>query len=212
MSELLFEIKIPPVTLHADCSLLALQPATSSPYLPTTQPPTATRQATQAPIKPTLAPTKPASYPVCNAKVTNTPCVQFASIQDAADGESQPGSNVHTSRSKGVVKVVDDITNVKPTALGPDTTLNAIQYQCFNIQRALWYGLDSTMNADGSQTFRKSPFSEVDITFIDHQKGKAPFASCRLTAAGVDNIDKAGMWDDGDFTGAWSLYDGTSFA
>jgi len=178
----------------------------------TTPQPTPTRQATQAPIKPTPVPSKPAPYSVCNAKVTNTPCVQFASIQDAADGETQPGSNVQTSVSKGMVNVVDDITNVKPTALRPDTTLNAIQYQCFNILQAVWYGLESTINAGGSQTFRKSPFSEVDITFIYHQKGNAPFASCRLTSAGVDNIDKASMWADGDFTGAWSLYDGTSFA
>lgn len=107
--------------------------------------------------------------------------------------------------------VSDDITNVKPSALGSATTLNEIQFQCFNIQQGLWYGLRSTINADGSQTFRKSAFSEVDITFIDHHKGNAAFASCHLTSAGVDKIDKAGMWDDGDFVGAWGLYDGTSY-
>lgn len=175
----------------------------------TTQQPTATPQATQSPFVPIS--TSQTAYPVCNEKVTNTPCVQFASIQDAAQGESNVGATVRTNISKGVVLVSDDITNVKPSVFGPATTLDAIQLQCFDIQQALWYGLESTINADGSQTFRKSAFSEVDITFIDHHKGNAAFASCRLTSAGVDKIDKAGMWSDGDYRGAWSLYDGTYF-
>ena len=33
--------------------------------------------------------------------------------------------------------------------------------------------------------------------FIDSHKGGVVFASCRLTSASVDKIDKAGMWDDG---------------
>ena len=173
--------------------------------------PTVTLQKSPTPIQPTPSPTRQGAFPVCNEKTTNTPCVQYASIQDAAEGESQPASKVHTSVSKGIVKVLDDITNVEPTPLGPDTALDRIQYQCFNIQQGLWYALESTINSNGSQTIRKSSFSEVDITFIDYHKGNASFASCRLTSAGVDKIDKAGMWDDGDYTGAWSLYDGTSY-
>src|SRR5690242_20583520 len=91
--------------------------------------PTATPQATQTPMKRTPAPTSQASYPVCNKNVTNTPCVQFASIQDAAQGESDVGANVRTSMHAGIVLVVDDITNVPPSVLGSATTLNAIQFQ-----------------------------------------------------------------------------------
>jgi hypothetical protein len=75
----------------------------------------------------------------------------------------------------------------------------------------LWYALKSLNNADGSLTFRKSAFAEVDVSFIDHNKGNAAFASCSLTSAGVDKIDKAGMWNDGDYVGAWSVYDSASF-
>jgi hypothetical protein len=78
------------------------------------EPPTSTQstattsvvQPTQAPIKTT--PTRQAAYPVCNDKATNTPCVQFASIQDAAYGESSIDSKVNTHISKGVVSVLDD--------------------------------------------------------------------------------------------------------
>lgn len=155
--------------------------------------------------------TRQAPYPVCNEPVTNAPCVLFASIRDAAVGESYSGATVRTSLSAGVVSVQDDITTVPPSRFGPVTSVDSIQFQCYNIQQALWYGLDSTINPDGSQTFRKSAFSEVDITFVDNQKGNVHFASCRLTSAGVDRIDKAGMWDDGDYRGAWPLYDGTSY-
>jgi hypothetical protein len=166
-------------------------------------------QATQAPIKTT--PTRQAAYPVCNDKATNTPCVTFGTVQDAAYGESSVDSKVYTHISKGVVFVLDDITNVKSTVFGSATTLDAIQLNCFNMQQALWYGLKSTINNDGSLTFRKSTFTEVDITFMSRRKGSAPFAACRLKSAGVDRIDKAGMWEDGDFVGAWSLYDSTYF-
>ncbi len=176
----------------------------------TTQQPAPATQATQSITTP--APTSLAKFPVCNEKTTNTPCVLFASIQDAAKGESEVGAIVHTNISKGVVRVQDDITNVKPSVFGPASSLDEIKLQCFNIQQGLWYSLESTINDDGSQTIRKSAFTEVDITFIDHHKVNAAFASCRLTSAGVDKIDKAGMWDDGDYVGAWAMYDGTYFA
>ena len=124
---------------------------------PLMQSPTTTPTSLQAspPVQPTPPPTKRSAFPVCNKKVTNAPCVQYASIQDAADGESQPSSKVHTSASKGIVNVVDDITDVEPTPLGPDTALDRIQYQCFNIQQGLWYGLQSTINPGGSQTIKE---------------------------------------------------------
>jgi hypothetical protein len=184
---------------------------------PANQPPTYTQPTgtvaptptQQAPATPT--PTKPASYPVCNEKATNAPCVLFASIQDAAKGESETGASVRSGISKGVVWVMDDITNVKPSVFGPASSLDEIKLQCFNIQQGLWYGLKSTINPDGSTTVRKSTFTEVDITFIDHHRSNATFASCRLTSAGADRIDRAGMWDDGDYVGAWKLYDNTSY-
>ncbi len=165
----------------------------------------------QSTITPTLAPVSQAPFPVCNAKVTNTPCVQYASVQDAAVGESDVGANVHTSISKNIVSVLDDITNVRSSVLGPETALDRIQFQCFNIQQGLWYGLESTINSNGSQTIRKSAFSEVDVSFIDNHKSPALFAYCHLTSTNADKIDKAGMWDDGDYTGAWTLYNSTYF-
>ena len=180
---------------------------------PTSTPPANTQPSVtvQSTVTPTLAPISTATFPVCNAKTTNTPCIEFASVQDAAVGESQPGAIVHTSISRNVVSVLDDITNVPASPLGPETTLDAIQYQCFNIQQGLWYALESTINSSGSQTIRKSAFSEVDISFIDTHKKATPFASCDLTSINADKIDKAGMWDDGDYAGAWSLYNSTSY-
>jgi hypothetical protein len=72
--------------------------------------------------------------------------------------------------------------------------------------------LESTINPDGGQTIRKSVFSEVTVQFSDSHKGSGSFASCRLTSAGADRGDRAGMWDDGDFTGALLLYDSTSYS
>jgi hypothetical protein len=158
---------------------------------------------------PTIQPTKkvvrvtPTSNPVCNEHATNTPCVQFATIQDAAVGESSVGAIVHTGTTDGVTWVRDDITNVAPSKYDMGQ-LNDIQFTCFNIQQAIWWGLKSTINNNGSQTFIKSPLSEVDITFIDNNK---VIAGCNLTSKTEDKIDKAGMWDDGDFVGAWPLYD-----
>jgi hypothetical protein len=166
----------------------------------------------QSTVAPTLAPESTATFPVCNEKVTNTPCVEFASIQDAAAGESEVGANVHTSISKeDIVSVLDDITGLTDMVGSPVNTLDAIQFQCFNIQQGLWYGLESTINTDASKTIRKSAFSEVDVSFIDNHKSPALFAYCNLTSMNADKIDKAGMWDDGDFTGAWALYNSTSF-
>jgi hypothetical protein len=121
------------------------------------------------------------------------------------------GPKVTTDIQQGIVWVRDDVTSVPPTRQGPVTSLDAIQWQCFNIQQALWWGLLSTINPDGNWTFRKSDFAEVDISFLDAHEGANPFASCRLTSTREDQIDKAGMWDDGDYTGAWSLYDSTTF-
>jgi hypothetical protein len=109
------------------------------------------------------------------------------------------------------VWVHEDIIDVGTSAFGPPTSLDQIQLQCFNVQQALWYGLESTINPGGSQTFRKSPFSDVDVSFFDSRKGNAVFASCRLTSAGVNKIDQAGMWDDSDYTGAWSMYNSTTY-
>jgi hypothetical protein len=170
----------------------------------------AVRPTVQPTALPTAKPTTPSTNPLCSANVPNKPCVQFASIQDAAVGNSSVGAVVHTSENNGIVLVEDDITNAHTNNGSPDTSLNAIQFQCFNIQQGLWY-INSTINVDGSTTIRKSAFREVDITFTDQNKG-GTFASCNLTSAGVDKINKAGMWDDGDFVGAWALYDATSFS
>ena len=174
-------------------------------------PPTATKQATRVPVHRTPTPTGRASYPVCNAKVTNTPCVQFATVQDAVAGWSRVGAIASASIQAGVVSVREDISNVTPTPLGSATSLDAIQFQCFNIQQAVWWGLDSTINTDATWTYRKSTLTEVTISFTASQLGAAPFASCRLTSARVDAIERAGMWDDGDYRGAWSLYDSTTY-
>lgn len=162
--------------------------------------------AAPTPVTPTATPTPTgqAGYPVCNARATNTPCVMFASIQDAASGEASSGADVTTSMSGGIVKVKDDLTY----AGSSERALDVVQFQCFNIQQALWY-INSTINAGRGQTFRKSAFTEVDITFVNQN---IVFASCHLTSAIVDKIDKAGMWDNGDYVGAWAAYDSASFA
>ncbi len=49
----------------------------------------------------------------------------------------------------------------------------------------------------------KSPFNEVDVSVIYNGQS----AVCNLTSSTADVIDKQGMWDDGDFLGAWKLYD-----
>jgi hypothetical protein len=184
--------------LLASCS--PAQPTLSSATAPTT-----TKVSTTTPMPtPKPTPTKQTRYPVCNTLVTNTPCVEYASVQEAAAGESSVSAEVSTSMSGNIVKIKSDLTY----ASSSEVTLDAIQFQCFNIQQALWY-INSTINADGSQTIRKSPFTEVDITFINQSTA---FASCRLTSATVDKIDKAGMWTDGDYVGAWAMYDSKSFA
>lgn len=182
--------------LVASCS-----PSHTAAYTVPTATPTLAPTATRTP---TPTPTKQTGYPVCNTKTTNTPCVLYGSIQDAAAGVSSVGADVSTSMSRNVVKVKSDLTY----AGSSEVTLDAIQFQCFNIQQALWY-INSTTNSDGSQTIRKSTFAEVDITFINQSTA---FASCRLTSATFDKIDKAGMWVDGDFVGAWAMYDSKSFA
>lgn len=160
-----------------------------------------TKAPTSTPIpKPKLTPTRQTGYPLCSENVPNAPCVTYTSIQDAAAGEA---SLVSTSISRGIVKVKDDLEG------SSETTLDAVQLQCFNIQQALWY-MKSIINVDGSQKIIKSAFIEVDITFINGRQNTV-FASCRLTSAIVDKIDRAVMWDDGDYVGAWALYDSTSF-
>lgn len=168
--------------------------------------PSATKQATGVPVPRTPTPTGQESYSVCNAKVTNTPCVQFATVQDAVAGWSRVGAIASASIQAGVVSVREDISNV-----GDATSLDAIQFQCFNIQQAVWWGLDSTINTNATWTYRKSALTEVIISFTASQLGSTPFASCRLTSERVDAIERAGMWDDGDYKGAWSLYDNTTY-
>lgn len=187
-----------------------------TPTYTTESPPTAT-VATGVAVFPTVTQQKPpvvqtgqTTNPVCNAQVTNTPCVQFASVQDAAVGNSYVNAVVHTSVNNGIVTIEDDVTNSKDALGNHDNSLNAIQLSCFNIQQGLWY-MNSTINSDASQTIRKSNFREVDVTFTDQAKGGL-FASCNLSSAGVDKIDKAGMWTDGDFTGAWALYDEATYS
>ena len=106
--------------------------------------------------------------------------------------------------------VTDDLTNYHdPFPDDPHKVfglVETIKFDCYNIQQALWYGLESVNNADGSVTSIKSHFREIDITFIVKGRG---VASCRLTSKTVDKIDRAGMWSDGDGDGAWALYDGT---
>lgn len=183
--------------------LVACGPSTSIPPQKTTVPtPSPTRKITRTP-------TKEGEFPVCNEKVTNTPCVEYASAQDAAEGESYTGDKVHISFSKGVVTVMADITNANEPIVpsGSHTSLEAIQLQCFHFHVGLWWGLRSTIDPGGGQTNRKSPFSEVDVYFTDQHIGTKAFAACILSSPTVDRIDKLGMWDDGDYTGIWPLYD-----
>lgn len=165
------------------------QTPTQVTQLPTLQP------TTQPTTKPTLAPTP----------TTKASAHPDSSIQDAAQGWAHGVAN--SSESNGIVWVTDvGAWNADPN----DYTWGVpeIQMDCFNIQQALWFGLKSTTNADGSTTVVKSDFKEVDITFLtSFSKNAKGFASCRLTSATVDKIDRAGIWTDGDAAGAWDMYD-----
>jgi hypothetical protein len=168
------------------------------------QPPT---QVAQLPtIQPTTQPiTKSTQAPTTGTKVH----VHLdSSIQDAAQSWSHGVAK--SGESNGIVWVTDvGAWNANPN----DYTwgLPMIQLDCFNIQQAIWYGLKSTINTDGSTTVIKSDFKEVDITFLTTFKANAQsFASCRLTSPTVDKIDKAGMWTYGDSVGAWAMYDSIS--
>jgi hypothetical protein len=142
---------------------------------PTAPAPTNT---TVTPLKKTPVPTATADHP-------------DSSIQDAAQGSSH--GLTKSGISAGIVWVTD---------AGAGTS-DTIKLDCFNIQQAIWYGLKSTIHADGSTTIVKSDFKEVDITFL---QGSRVVASCRLTSATVDKID----WTYGDYVGAWTMYDGAS--
>ncbi len=128
--------------------------------------------------------------PAATQVPTATPTVvhTVTSIQEGAQFWSHGPAK--SGMKAGIVWVTDDLTNYHDPF--PDDPQ---------------YGLKSTINADGSTTTVKSQFREIDITFIVKGRGGA---SCRLISKTVDKIDKAGMWDDGDFDGAWKLYDSTS--
>jgi len=138
---------------------------------------------------PTLAPTQ---APTTVTKVLVHP---DSSIQDAAQGWS------HGIAKSGVRASIVWVTD------SSQWNADMIKLDCFNIQQAIWYGLKSTINADGSTTIIKSDFLEVDITFLANGSS---VASCHLTSQTVEKIAKAGMWDDGDYVGAWTLYDSVS--
>jgi len=164
------------------------QTSTQVAQLPTTQ------STTQPTTKPTQAPTT----------VTKVPVHPDSSIQDAAQGWSH--GIAKSGVSNGIVWVTDaGAWNADPNDYMWGVPM--IKMDCFNIQQAIWYGLKSTINADGSTTIIKSDFLEVDITFL---KNGASVGSCHLTSRTVDKIDKAGMWDDGDSVGAWAMYDSAS--
>ena len=146
----------------------------------------------QAPVatpRPTPAPTLPTSLPV-----------NPTSIQEGAQGYSH--GTVKSGINAGIVWVTDDIDQWDMFGATEE-----IKFDCFDIQQELWYGLKSTINADGSTTIIKSQFREVGITILHKGRG---VAACRLTSKTADKIDKAGMWDDGDFDGAWTMYDSAS--
>jgi hypothetical protein len=149
--------------------------------------------------------------PAATQVPTATPTVDHpvTSIQEGAQYWSHGPAK--SGMKAGIVWVTDDLTNYHdPFPDDPHKVfglVETIKFDCYNIQQALWYGLESVNNADGSTTTVKSHFREIDITFIVKGRGGA---SCRLISKTVDKIDKAGMWDDGDFDGAWKLYDSTS--
>lgn len=91
-----------------------------------------------------------------------------------------------------------------PISTGINDDITTIKLDSYNIEQAEWYGLLSTINQDGSTTIMKSQSSSVDIVF-EHNGGI--IAECKASAHCADTIDKAGMWDDGDFEGAWNMYD-----
>jgi hypothetical protein len=133
---------------------------------------------------PTLSPTptqKPTPVPTqAPTTITKVPVHPDSSIQDAAQGWSHGVAN--SGVNNGIVWVTDvGAWNANPN----DYTwgVPTIQMDCFNIQQAIWYGLKSTTNADGSTTVIKSDFKEVDITFLTtFLKNAKSFASCRLTS------------------------------
>jgi hypothetical protein len=142
---------------------------------------------------PTLVPTPiPTQAPT---PITKAPVHPDSSIQDAAQGWAH--GIAKSGVNNGIVWVTDDGVS----------DANSIKLDCFNIQQAIWYGLKSTINADGSTTVIKSDFKEVDITFL---MNGASVASCRLTSQTVDKIDNAGLWNDGNYEGAWAMYDSAS--
>lgn len=164
-------------------------------------------QVTQLPtMKPTTQPTtKPTQAPTTVSKV---PVHLDSSIQDAAQGWSH--GITKSGMSNGIVWVTDvGAWNANPNdyAWG----LPMIQLDCFNIQQAIWYGLKSTINTDGSTNVIKSDFKEVDLTFLTTFLGNAKsFASCRLTSPTVDKLNKAGIWTNSSSADAWAMYDSTS--
>jgi hypothetical protein len=118
----------------------------------TTTQPTSTQPTKQVAspahtVQPAKKVVTPTSNPVCNEHTTNTPCVLFANVQDAAVGESSVGAVVHTGTTNGVTWVKDDITNVAPNKYSQGE-LNDIQFSCFNVQQAIWWGLKSTINSN----------------------------------------------------------------
>ncbi len=141
----------------------------------------------------TPAPETPTAATTTTASLTATPDHPNKSIQDAAQHWSH--GTAESGISNNVVWVTDTLTSI----VMPDEA----KWDCYNIQQAEWYGLLSTINQDGSTTIVKSQFSEVDVSVIYNGQS----AICNLTSSTADVIDKQGMWDDGDFLGAWELYD-----
>lgn len=167
---------------------------------------TSTQVAQQPTIQPTTQPTtKPTQAPTT---ITKIPVHLDSLIQDAAQGWSHGVTK--SGMSNGIVWVTDvGAWNANPN----DYTwgLPMIQLDCFNIQQAIWYGLKSTINTDGSTNVIKSDFKEVDITFLTTFLANAKsFASCRLTSPTVDKMDKAGIWTNSDSADAWAMYDSAS--
>jgi hypothetical protein len=149
-----------------------------------------TQAPTQAPVKPTP---------------TATPLHPDSSIQEAASGWTH--GTATSGIQQNIVWVHDDFTSVQPTTI--DTITDLIKLDCFQQQQALWYGLLSVINKDGSTTIIKSRFAAVDITVY---RSGAKIAECDLTSGTVDTIDRAGYWTDGDYPNAWRKYDVTSMA
>lgn len=171
--------------------------------IPTVNTPTDTPTFPPTPITQPL--TKPTQAPTT---VSKAPFHPDSSIQDAAQGWSH---GVATSGVSNDIVWVTDVGAWNASPIDYTWGVPMIQMDCFNIQQAIWYGLKSTVNTDGSTTVIKSDFKEVDITFLTtFLKNAKSFASCRLTSQTVDKIDKAGIWTYGDSVGAWAIYDNAS--